>query len=173
MHKCNSCGLIYIIPFMQIKQNYGSKYFNQEYKEQYGKTYEEDKENILLYARERLFNIRSYISKGTLLDFGSGLGFFAEYCENNGFITTCLDISDYAIEYINDILKLRGIKGDIEYLEKNSEIYDVISSYYLIEHIQDFVKLIFLFSSHLRKNGVLSLSTPNANGISIKKDFLK
>lgn len=173
MYKCDSCGLIYTIPLTQINQKYDEEYFVTEYKEHYGRTYEEDKDNIVMLARERLYQIRSYITKGKLLDFGSGLGFFAEYCENNGFITTCIDTSNYAIDYITDVLKLKAIKGDASYLEKNFDLYDVITSFFVIEHIQDFKKLIFLFALHLNKGGILCLSTPNAKGITIRKDFLK
>jgi predicted TPR repeat methyltransferase len=80
-------------------------------------------------------------------------------------------VSDYAINFIKDKLHLKAQKGNQSFFEKNSNKYDVISSFYVIEHIKDFEKLIFLFYCHLNKNGVLALSTPNADGISIKHNF--
>lgn len=75
------------------------------------------------------------------------------------------------MEYIKNVLKLDVNHGGYELLEKNDNLYDVITSFFVIEHIKDFKKLLFLFYMHLKKNGVLALSTPNADGISIKFKF--
>ncbi len=171
MYKCKKCNLIYIIPFKEKEQEYDEKYFLDEYKKHYGKTYEEDKKNIITFAKERLKIIKKSVKEGDLLDFGSGLGFFAEYCENNGFKTTSIDISKYAVDYMRKVLNLNSINIAQEYLEKTDKLYNVITSFYVIEHIKDFERLIFLFSIHLKKNGLIALSTPNSMGISIKKNF--
>ncbi len=173
MYKCKKCSFIYIKPFITLEnKEYEKDYFLQEYKKQYGKTYEEDKENILELAKDRLNIIKKYVIGGKLLDFGSGLGFFAEYCEKNGFKTLSIDKSEYAVEYIKNKLNLNAIQSDYEYFEKSNELYDVITSFFVIEHIKDFKKLLFLFKCHLKDKGVLVLSTPNSEGISIKYNFL-
>jgi spore coat polysaccharide biosynthesis protein SpsF (cytidylyltransferase family)/2-polyprenyl-3-methyl-5-hydroxy-6-metoxy-1,4-benzoquinol methylase/spore coat polysaccharide biosynthesis predicted glycosyltransferase SpsG len=173
LYYCKKCNLYHLDNFTEYKDIYVDKYFTDEYKAQYGKTYEEDKENIRKFSEERMKMIRKYISKGSLLDFGSGLGFFSETAEKLGFNTTSVDVSDYAVNFIRDKLHLKAVKGDQSFFEKNGERYDVITSFYVIEHIKDFEKLIFLFYCHLNKNGVLALSTPNADGISIKYNFFK
>lgn len=171
MFKCKKCELIFTIPLLDNSGLYNSDYFFEEYKNIYGKTYEEDRENIRKFAKRRLDNIKKYVKNGNLLDFGSGLGFFSEYAEENGFKTFSIDISEFAVKYIKEKLGLNGICADYSYLEKSTELYDVITSFYVIEHIKDFEKLIFLFYCHLNKGGCLALSTPNANGISIKNNF--
>ncbi|MBP5706874.1 MAG: class I SAM-dependent methyltransferase, partial [Spirochaetales bacterium] len=117
--------------------------------------------------------IKDYVKGGKLLDFGSGLGFFGEYASENGFDVKCVDISDYAVNYITDKLKLNAEKGDAQYFENTNEKFDVISSFYVIEHVKEFEKLIFMMYNHLSDGGVLALSTPNADGVSIKKNFDK
>ncbi len=171
MFNCKKCGLIFIVSLSANNNIYNNNYFFEEYKNIYGKTYEEDRENIRKFAERRLVEIKKYIKKGTLLDFGSGLGFFSEYAEENGFKTLSIDISEFAVNYIKEKLGLNAVCSDYTYFEKNKDMYDVITSFYVIEHIKDFEKLIFLFSCHLNKNGCLALSTPNANGISIRKNF--
>lgn len=170
---CKKCGLYYLIPLCEYNDIYIDKYFTDEYKEQYGKTYEEDKENILKFANKRLNNIMKFKKGGKLLDFGSGLGFFAELSQEKGFDTTSVDISDYAVNYIQKKLKLKAVKGDQSFFEKSEEKFDVITSFYVIEHIKDFNKLLFLFCNHLNKNGILALSTPNASGVSLRFNFLE
>ena len=171
MFQCNKCGLYYLETFLPNENEYASDYFLTEYKQQYGRTYEEDREKIRALAVPRLKIISKYIKKGKLLDFGSGLGFFAEYAKENGFTPVCYDISEYACSYIKEKLKIDAVCGNQSLLERNSELFDVINSFYVIEHVNDFKKLLFLFSKHLRKKGVLALATPNGSGFSVKKRF--
>ncbi|HOJ64507.1 MAG TPA: bifunctional glycosyltransferase/class I SAM-dependent methyltransferase [Spirochaetota bacterium] len=171
MFKCNKCSLIFTISLFDSNNIYNNNYFFEEYKNLYGKTYEEDRETIRNFGKRRLKNIKKYKTNGTLLDFGAGLGFFAEYCEENGFKTLSIDISEFAVQYIKEKLGLNAICSDHTYLEKSTELFDVITSFYVIEHIKDFEKLIFLFYCHLKQGGCLALSTPNAHGISIIKNF--
>lgn len=171
MYRCCKCGLYYVDYFYDNKMNYDGDYFFKEYEEQYGKTYEDDRDNIRRIAEERLRVIKKYVKSGKLLDFGSGLGFFAEYASENGFSPFCLDISDYAVSYIKEKLRINAFKADQSYLEKNDDKFDVITAFYVIEHLTDFEKTIFMFANHLNKNGVLALSTPNAVGISVKRKF--
>ena len=173
MYKCKKCGLRYIKNFYTNEnKDYNEDYFLSEYKNKYGKTYEEDRENIINFAKERINYIKKYIEKGKLLDFGSGLGFFAEYSEKNGYETLSVDKSKYAVDFIIDKLNLMAIQSDYDYLEKTDDLFDVITSFFVIEHVKDFKKLLFLFKCHLKDNGVIALSTPNLNGISIKYNFL-
>lgn len=171
MYKCNSkgCGLFFMERLIDEKVSYDKNYFFDEYKKQYGKTYEEDREMIRILAGQRIKIIQKYLKSGKMLDFGAGLGFFAEYAKECGFDPVCCDISSSACEYIEKKVGIKAYCADQSYLEKQEEQFDVITSFYVLEHIKDFKKLLFLFSSHLRKNGVLALATPNGNGISIKK----
>lgn len=171
MFNCKKCRLIFTIPLFNSQTIYNNNYFFEEYKNIYGKTYEEDRDNIRKLAERRLKIIKKYKNSGKLLDFGAGLGFFSEYCEENGFKTLSIDISDFAVNYIKEKLGLEALCADYSYFEKSTDSYDVITSFYVIEHIKDFEKLIFLFSSHLNKGGCLALSTPNASGISIVRNF--
>ena len=157
--------------FEYENETYEEDYFVAEYKKKYGKTYEEDKSNIELLAENRLKILKTYIEGGKLLDFGSGMGFFAEYCEKNGFQTLSIDKSKYAVDYITNVLKLKSVHSGEEFLENTDQMFDVVTSFYVIEHVKDFKKLLFLFKCHLNKNGVLVLSTPNSAGKSIKYNF--
>jgi spore coat polysaccharide biosynthesis protein SpsF (cytidylyltransferase family)/spore coat polysaccharide biosynthesis predicted glycosyltransferase SpsG/2-polyprenyl-3-methyl-5-hydroxy-6-metoxy-1,4-benzoquinol methylase len=168
---CKKCNIYHLDNFTEYNDIYVDKYFTDEYKAQYGKTYEEDRANISRISEERIRIIKKYLPKGKLLDFGSGLGFFSETAEKNGFTTVSVDVSGYAVDYIRDKLHLDASVGDQSFFEKTSDKYDVISAFYVIEHIKDFEKLIFLFACHLNSGGVLVLSTPNADGFSIRYNF--
>ncbi len=174
IYYCQKCDLYYTVGTNDYKEIYVDRYFVEEYREQYGKTYEEDKKNIQKFGLLRLDSIKSYFKnvKGLkLLEYGSGLGFFSELCEKEGISTLSLDISNYAVSYIQEKLKFEAILDNGSYLEKNDVKFDIITSFYVIEHIKDFEKLLYLFSYHLNKNGVLALSTPNGSGFSVKYNF--
>jgi spore coat polysaccharide biosynthesis protein SpsF (cytidylyltransferase family)/spore coat polysaccharide biosynthesis predicted glycosyltransferase SpsG/2-polyprenyl-3-methyl-5-hydroxy-6-metoxy-1,4-benzoquinol methylase len=171
MFYCKKCRIYYTDNLIKNDDIYNDRYFTDDYKMQYGKTYEEDKDNIRKISEDRIKIIKKYNVKGHLLDFGSGLGFFSETAEKHGFRTTSMDVSDYAVDFIKGKLKLNAVKANETYLEKSKDLYDIITSFYLIEHIKDFEKLIFLFYCHLNKGGILALSTPNAAGLSIKYKF--
>lgn len=172
MHKCKKCDLIFTDIFnVDELPNYDKDYFLEEYENHYGRTYEDDREQIRELAIRRVQMINKFKKKGRLLDYGSGLGFFAEYCEEKGFRTTSVDISTYATDYIKNNLRLDAVNSDEDYLVNGDDKFDIITSFYLIEHVHDFNKLLFLFKMHLNTNGVLCLSTPNARGVSISKHF--
>ena len=175
IYYCPKCVLYYTVGFSDYKEIYVDKYFIEEYREQYGKTYEEDKKNIQKLGVLRLKNISRYfknrINGLKLLEYGAGLGFFSELCEKDGINTLSIDISNYAVDYIKEKLKFEAILNDGSYLEKSDTKFDIITSFYVIEHIKDFSKLLYLFHSHLNKNGVVALATPNGSGISVKYKF--
>jgi spore coat polysaccharide biosynthesis protein SpsF (cytidylyltransferase family)/2-polyprenyl-3-methyl-5-hydroxy-6-metoxy-1,4-benzoquinol methylase len=171
LYYCRKCGLYYSIPFYDYSDIYQNSYFLDDYKNQYGKTYEEDRDQIRRLGYGRLNSISRYQCGKKLLDFGSALGFFGELAGESGYDVTCVDISDYAVNYINQNLGIKGIAGDEKYFENCRDRYDVITSFYVIEHIRDFERLIFLMKNCLNPGGVLALSTPNGSGISVRFHF--
>ncbi len=168
-YNCKRCGLIYTVSFGDNTKNYDSDYFLTEYKNQYGRTYEEDRPVIVGFANRRLKVIKEYHPGKKLLDFGSGLGFFAQTASEEGFETTSVDISDYCVEYIRDKLKLNAVKSDHTFFDRCREKYDVITGFYVIEHLHDYEKFIFGVYSSLNIRGVVALSTPNGSGITARK----
>ena len=62
MFQCNKCGLYYLETFLPNENEYASDYFLTEYKQQYGRTYEEDREKIRALAVPRLNVLLSFLS---------------------------------------------------------------------------------------------------------------
>ncbi len=170
-YKCPRCGLIYTLGFTENSKAYNSDYFLDEYKNQYGRTYEDDKPTIVQFATRRLKIINEYRPGKKLLDFGAGLGFFAEYARGNGFDVTGVDISDYCVEYMTNKLNIKAVKSDQSFFEKETESFDVITAFYVIEHLYDFEKFVFGIKTLLNSGGVIALSTPNGSGITIRKSL--
>lgn len=97
--------------------------FIEDYKNQYGKTYEEDKENLKRLAKNRLDIIKDIKPEGKILDLGSAMGFFLKEASLNGYKTEGIEISEYAANYCvsNLNLNVHNISLlDFEYKKKNT-----------------------------------------------------
>lgn len=175
LYKCEKCKSLFRKYFLPVSTDYSSKYFIEDYKNQYGKTYEEDEENLKTLAKRRLKIINNIKPAGKILDLGSAMGFFLKEASLNGYETEGIEISEYAANYcINNLnLNVHNISLlDFEYKEKE---YDIITAWYVLEHINDFDKLLKKILFSLKEDGVLALAMPNGNGISGKynKNYFK
>ena len=175
LYKCKKCNSLFRKYFLPISTNYSSKYFTEDYKNQYGKTYEEDEENLKRLAKNRLEIIKNIKPEGKILDLGSAMGFFLKEASSNGYEIEGIEISEYAANYCVNTLNLNVHNIsllDFEYKEKE---YDIITAWYVLEHIYNFDKLLEKIIYSLKDGGILALAMPNGNGISgrYNKNYFK
>lgn len=125
---------------------------------------------FLFFHKLRLFQlhkinkiITKYItSKKTLLDFGTGDGYLAEYFFNRGFEVFASDIDVVRPKFLNKkIIYLRNNK-----LNKNK--FDVIVLRHVLEHTENPLNLIEKLKIKLKKNGFFYIEIPNHD---IKTNF--
>ncbi len=150
-----------------LKNTYNKSYFNEEYKQQYGKTYLEDKDNILKLADQRLSIISKILNGKTknkkILDIGCAYGFFLEKALAFNFKPSGLEIEKSAVRYIKKRLKIEIIHKDFLKYGFN-ETFDVITLWYVLEHFPEPDRVISKILTILKPQGLLCLSMPNANG---------
>ncbi len=166
LYRCNSCKTLFRKYFLPPFTDYSSRYFVENYKNQYGKTYEEDIDNLSKLARRRLDKLRQVKPKGKILDIGSAMGFFLNEAKKQGYETEGIEISKYAYDYSVNTLKLNVHNVsllDFEYKEKE---YDIITAWYVVEHIYNFEKVLDKILYSLKDDGILSFATPNGYGLS-------
>lgn len=102
-----------------------------------------------------------------VLDVGSGYGFMRIPYEENGHVTTGIEISDYAAEIAKREYKLETIVGDISALPKGNE-FDLILCFDIIEHIEKPRQFIKQVSEKLKSGGYLVIRTPNLQSLEAK-----
>ena len=102
--RCLACGVVFNT--LHVPLAYSDDYFINDYRAQYGHTYEEDFSNIYRSARNRishirdLWNSRHMVSVHSLLDVGSALGFFLKAAHDEGLTRLeGIEISHYAADY--------------------------------------------------------------------------
>ncbi len=106
---------------------------------------------------------------GRLLDVGAGYGFFISEMKARGWDAEGLEISRKAITYAKERLEVTVHPGPLEALSFRQESFDVVTGFYVIEHLPD--PLAFLRECYriIRTGGFLLLRYPHTTPI---KDLL-
>lgn len=149
--KCSFGRRINIPPKIELKKIYKKDYFS-------------DKNGVEYYkdALHRFKYLNRYFFKGArILDFGCGMGQFANLCKINGFDVTGYDVSEYAAKYLAEVDKIPTISGHLtqDLFKKNT--FDFIVTFDVVEHIVDFEKVLGYFRYWLKTPGILIITTPN------------
>ncbi len=107
----------------------------------------------------------NYKITGNILDVGCGIGYFLEEAKKRGW-------NVYGTEYTNQAVNIcenKGIKmykGKLEPENFTSNSFDIITSFEVIEHINNPSEEIQNYYKLLRKGGLFYCTTPNFNSIS-------
>jgi len=160
--KCNSCGLVFQNPRYEISYE----------KEYWGKAIDPDgiERNLVMERETKIKNLYAddikFVEKqsgGKILDAGCGFGFFLSALSKK-WDKYGLELSEHCTEYI--INNFPSIKVKSEIIENepfDSEFFDVIYSFHVIEHVMNPKEHIKCLKKMLKKGGTLIISTPNIN----------
>lgn len=175
--KCSSCGMKYIAFTCEEKQReYSKDYFFQQYKDQYGKTYKEDFEHIKSQCDKRIENISRILAlkEKSVLDIGCAYGPFLKAASDSSFKAYGTDICDDAVEYVKNELGFQAVTSAFPEIDVNKAFgktgFSVVTMWYVIEHFQDLDSVLKKVSELVSKGGVFAFSTPNALGVSGRRN---
>jgi len=174
--RCSKCGMVYMAYTTIEDKKYQKAYFFEDYKKQYGKTYEEDFESIKAQGMRRVSVIKSLAgARGeTLLDIGCAYGPFLSAATDNGINAFGTDIADDAVAYVQNKLKLPAVCSAFPEIDTAEEFgiaqFDIVTMWYVIEHFKDLGSVLRKVSSLVKKGGVFAFSTPSGEGISAVSD---
>lgn len=177
------CGVPYS-PF-QSDPSYEKEYFTREYKNQYGRDYLEDFPFIKKSSFPRLEKIDHLLGetewkkggKGkTLLDIGCAYGPFLSAALEKGYAVCGIEISAAAADKAADLTGAPVFNGSALDLLKHDpafsgeNLFDVLTLWYVIEHLPRVDELMKEIKRILKPGGVLAISTPSFLGISGRKE---
>jgi 2-polyprenyl-3-methyl-5-hydroxy-6-metoxy-1,4-benzoquinol methylase len=111
-----------------------------------------------------LDGFEKYKKTKKLLDVGCGIGYFLEVAIKRGWEVFGTEYTDEAIE----ICRKKGIsmhKGVLNPENYEEESFDIITSFEVIEHINNPIPELKNFYKLLRKGGLVYLTTPNFNSL--------
>ncbi len=175
--RCSLCGMVYMSFTTEEDKEYKKAYFFEDYKKQYGKTYQEDFESIKSQGLRRAAVIRALTGNNgekNLLDIGCAYGPFLSAAFDSKFNPFGTDISEDAISYVQQKLKYPAVCSAFPQIDTAEEFgieqFDVVTMWYVIEHFKDLGSVLRKISTLVKKGGVFAFSTPSGEGISAVSD---
>ena len=116
-----------------------------------------------------------YVKGKTVLDVGCGVGYGTYHLSKYAKRIIGVDKSEEAIKYAKEHYKaenLSFIVGNCTHLPiLDSESFDVIVSFEVIEHVRNYIAYLSEVSRLLRKDGVFICSTPDKNRFAVKDPY--
>lgn len=154
--KCLSCKFIFCEPIPSEKEL-------EAHYENYGRNDYLSPLTIKRY-HEILDSFEPFRKTNKLIDVGCGIGYFLEEAKKRGWEVYGTEFTDEAME----ICSKKGIymnKGVLNPKDYNSQEFDVITSFEVIEHINNPREELQNFYKILRKGGMVYCTTPNFNSL--------
>lgn len=162
MVKCSSCQFIYLNP---RPTGDALLRFYQDY-------LPEDESSVEAWKRmmESVFEkaanlIERYKKRGRLLDVGCGFGFFLSEMRGRGWEVLGVEISQKAIDYAKQSLGLTVYPGPLERIAFPESDFDVVSGFYVIEHLPQPMEFLKECYRILKPGGLLLLRYPHTTPI--------
>ncbi len=156
--KCKSCGMVFCEPVPSVEE------LNAYYK-----TYAYENNFYSPITKQRYLELlevfEKYRKTNKILDIGCGNGFFLETAKEQGWDVYGTEYSEKAIEIIQQ-KGIKSIKGELNINDFNNDMFDVITSFEVIEHINNHIDEIKKIKTLLRVGGAFYITTPNFNSLS-------
>jgi len=155
--KCQDCSFVF------IKKSPSKHELLDFYGNNYDRTNYFSSITIKRY-NELLDRFEKYRKTNNLLDVGAGKGFFLEIAKARGWNVYGTELTDQAIqECENKSLQMK--KGCLNEVGFDANQFDVITSFEVIEHINNPKEIVQEMHRILRENGKVYITTPNFNSI--------
>ncbi len=162
MVKCSSCQFIYLNP---RPTNESLLHFYQHYLLDNGLSIKAWQRMMQPVFKRAADLIQQYKEKGRLVDVGAGFGFFLSEMRNRGWEVVGIEISQRAMDYAKEVLGLTVHPGPLEKVGFPENYFDVVSGFYVIEHLSH--PMTFLKGCYrvLKPGGLLLLRYPHTTPI--------
>ncbi len=110
---------------------------------------------------KKLKLISSFVSRGTILDYGCGTGMFLKVCQDNGWKSYGMEPDEGARKIAADLgLNTFSDKERIQtYI--GTQTFDIITLWHVLEHVTDLDETLTFFKGKLNQNGALVIAVPN------------
>jgi len=179
--KCEICGSIYVNPvpsIIALEDYYNNSKCNKMLQELYNKRADK-KSDFFIDDRVKLVikYLKQFDDKKNIkiLEIGCGNGsfltrlkyFIREKTNYNSIELYGIDIDQNAINNNIDNKLILSCSSAEEYIKSNSENFDIILHFELIEHLIDPYSFMVRVKKLLKNNGIVLFSTPNSNGLEI------
>jgi len=112
-----------------------------------------------------LIESASPVGQGRLLDVGSGFGFFLREMKARGWNVEGVEVSVQGRQYAQNKWSVCVHPRPLEELSLPSNVFDVVTLFYVIEHVHDPLKLLWEVNRVLKPGGLVLLRWPHSTPI--------
>ncbi len=155
---CSSCKTLFLNPMPKAKEM--DFYYQSKFTYDVGRVEERRTKIKAGKILDTLRLIRPWAH--TLLDIGSGFGFFLSEAQKQEYDVTGVEPSKALYAYSKRYLKAHMINTDFQsFLEINKNHYDIITLIHVIEHLPDPRQTLEQIFGLLKPGGLLYIETPN------------
>jgi SAM-dependent methyltransferase len=112
-----------------------------------------------------LIQSRTKTSRGRLLDIGCGYGFFLQEMKCRGWRVEGIEISEVGRQYARDRWDIHVYSQTLENLSLPGNFFDVVTLFYVIEHVNDPLDLLKEVKRILKPGGLILLRWPHSTPI--------
>jgi 2-polyprenyl-3-methyl-5-hydroxy-6-metoxy-1,4-benzoquinol methylase len=115
--------------------------------------------NYTLKSKIKL--VSSYVSRGTILDYGCGTGMFLNACNISGWEGYGMEPDDNARKMASEHgLNVFSDKAKVQNYITDKK-FNAITLWHVLEHVTDMEETLSFFKSKLNPDGVLIIAVPN------------
>jgi len=112
-----------------------------------------------------LIETRTRTDRGALLDIGCGYGFFLQEMKCRGWKVEGIEVSDVGGQFVRENWDIHVYSQPLEGLALPENLFDVVTLFYVIEHVDDPLALLREVNRILRPGGLVFLRWPHSTPI--------
>lgn len=166
--RCSNCGMVYAMPRLKesIAHNlYSKDNYTEFYKIKLCPSIDYRRNVLGINKYNQLMSF--FESPGKVLDIGCGLGEVLSVSKEHGWDCLGIEFNKFAADYGKDKFGLSIINKNV-YDFEDTEKYDLIMMWGILEHFYDPLKILNKVNELLLDNGVLLIEVPSADSLLVR-----
>jgi SAM-dependent methyltransferase len=166
IYACPKCRLGQTVPYPE--ESNGQEYYTNS-DEHFANQYANGRIQWHKYMGSLLDHAKPYVSSGSILDIGTGIGFMLEVAKERGFNeTTGIEPSPAAGRYSREKLGLNIIQGHFPSPALHGQQFNLITLSHVLEHVPEPLVFLQAIKEYLKPGGVAVITAPAYNGLIVR-----
>ena len=162
--KCANCGIIYL----EQKQINYEEYYKSDYRKNYSPNLGEELtskqlfDSLLPFQKYRVDIAKKLVGKGSdICDLGCASGHFLHSMRDYVNERVGIELNQADFEFVDKELKIQVFNKPINETGLEVKKFDLISSFHVLEHIEDPREFLINARKYLKDSGYLLIEVPN------------